>query len=108
MGRLVRLGSLVMLVLLSGCERRFFWARGAVASEGGQLGKWKLVPKACARGLSVGVGSERVQSVATLLWEDERLRGKKYRDHAYEHAGDLPLRLDLVQMTLKARGWLRF
>ena len=104
MGRPWGVGLAVMLFLCAGCERRFFWTRGAVASEGGRLGTWHLAPQACARGLTTAMGADRVQSVATLLWQDQRLRGKKYRDHAYERAGDLPLRLDLVQDDAEGKG----
>ncbi len=106
MGRLVRVSGVVGLVLLvgAGCERRFFWSKGTVASEGGRLGHWDLAPRACARGLGVTLGAGRLQSVATLLWEDQRLRGKKYRDHALERASDLPLRLDLVQDDAEGKG----
>ena len=56
--------------LLAGCEHRFFQAAGAVASDGGSLGRWLATPQGCSRDAASGQTTAGASPVVSLAWFD--------------------------------------
>ncbi len=93
--------ALLSLLLLTGCEHRFFSVSGSVTSDGGGLGEWKSSPAGCSRDPLDGAPANRSNTVATFLWQDPRIEARI--ENIDEVAiPDAPLRLEVR----KAEGGL--
>ena len=90
----IRVASLSLLLLATGCHSDIFIEHGSLRSEGNYRNTWQWHPQGCTRdpfdGLPVGQSS----SIATLLWANPGLRNSKLSNQ--DHSPDAPLRLEML------------
>lgn len=86
--------ALFLLVLLTGCEHRFFSVAGSISSDGGGLGEWKSSPQGCSRDPLDGAPAAKSNTVATFFWQDPRIVAR-VRDLQQVAIPDAPLRLEV-------------
>ena len=84
------LGSLCLV----GCEHHFFKVKGALSSEGGELGTWSVVPEGCSRDPLDRLPVAESTTVMTLFWQDPRKRDRS-RDKEKWTQRNYPLRFEV-------------
>ena len=87
---------MLALLCLTGCDRHFFHATGALTSDGaGKLDAFSERPKGCTREPWDGLTRDRTNSILTLLWEDNNSHGFAPTDIHRPLYGDRPIRMDI-------------
>ncbi len=107
---------LAALVLLSGCHRNFFAAKGTFASIGPAFGEWNRTPMGCSRDPKDALPDAQTRTLATFVWENPADHDSRYNGNNDPPAPDQPMQLnvlradgggyDLRLKTLFTGGWL--
>jgi len=89
----VRVASLSLLLLATGCRPDHFTEHGNLRSQGNFRNTWLWHPQGCTRDPFDGLPVGQSRSIATLLWANPGLRNSKLSNP--NHSPDAPLRLEM-------------